>query len=424
MASTARDMAQDFAPPKYLGPVFRLGGGRGVPSDQTARALTSAGLAALILLPILLLASLVLQAPIAVPAAIALGYLAMAHAVAFGRPRRAAALSAAVLTGFVAWTIFVFLTGEGPLSWSGLAAVALSPLFAAAPALARRIAQPTRDAAGQAARTESACLDRLAPSEAVIFLDNRGTVLGGTKAGFASLGLGPDAMVPDVARRFQLPDRAALIQALERCAAGAQPVHMDLQLEDEGRSVRIELTPNLPGQLAMRIRVTTAGESAAGQLARAPGCISVDQAVPEVLSCNVGEAIAFAMRHAAPKARARGIRIACDAAADIAAAVDRRACRVMANALLDEAAARCAANSEVRIAARLTRGAVLVRIGFQPDASQGGPAEEPRATIVHRSVAELVDQAGGTVLVEPPDPSGMLSIRLALPAVPALGRTQ
>src|SRR5687767_8629059 len=128
MASIAGDMGRELSAELHrllpdLAGARRSGrSARGsLPAELlTARALAGAGLTALALLPVLMLASLALQAPLAGPAAIALGYLAVAHAIAVRRPRRAAALSIAVLSGFVAWTLLFLLVGQGPLSWGGL----------------------------------------------------------------------------------------------------------------------------------------------------------------------------------------------------------------------------------------------------------------------------------------------------------------
>jgi hypothetical protein len=428
MASTARQTAREFWTPRYRRalaafagpglPAFRAAGA----AEPTARALANAGLAALLLLPLLLLASLVLDAPLAVPAAIALGYLAMAHAIEFRRPRRAAALSAAVLTGFVAWTLLVLLIGEGPLSWGGLIAVSLSPLFAAAPALARRLAALRTDPAREAVRIDLRCLDPFSPSEPVIVLDERGTVLGARQAGFAALGLDPGETAQDVARRFQLVDRPTLLQAIERCAGGGEPVGAVLSLEEGGR-VGIELTPDSPGLVLMRVDQIVA--QVAEETASGPGDGEIPiGAVPEASGCDLGEALAFAISHAAPKARARGVRIASVFFDDIAAAVERRTSRIIVNALLDDAVTCSAADTKIDIAARRTRGAVLVRISFEPDPSDFDVAERLRGIIAHRAVAELVDRARGSLLVEPPNTFGMVGIRLALPAAPGVGRKQ
>src|SRR5687768_4964460 len=101
MASIAGDMGRELLSAELGRLVPDLARGRrsrsapgSLPAELlTARALAGAGLTALALLPVLMLASLALQAPLAGPAAIALGYLAVAHALAVRRRRRAAALS-------------------------------------------------------------------------------------------------------------------------------------------------------------------------------------------------------------------------------------------------------------------------------------------------------------------------------------------
>lgn len=110
----------------------------------TARSLASVGLLGLFGLPVLMLASLLLRAPLAGPAAISLGYLAAAAALERGRPRRAAGWTFAVLTGLVLWMLIALaVAGQAP-SGAGLAAIALAPLFAAAPTVAGRLVQRGR----------------------------------------------------------------------------------------------------------------------------------------------------------------------------------------------------------------------------------------------------------------------------------------
>jgi hypothetical protein len=113
-----------------------------------AQSLASAGLTGLVGLPFLLIASVMLETPLAGPAAIALGYLASARALALSRPGRAAAWSAAVLAGLVAWTLLPFATGDAPATAPELSAVLLAPLFAAAPAFARVLLSTADTAAG------------------------------------------------------------------------------------------------------------------------------------------------------------------------------------------------------------------------------------------------------------------------------------
>ena len=108
-----------------------------------ATALAAAGLAALVALPFLIITSLALGAPFAAPAAIALGYLGIAHAMASRQPRRAAAWSFGVFFGLAGWAFLLALTSGVPRSAPGLAALLMAPLFAAAPALVRSLLSPS-----------------------------------------------------------------------------------------------------------------------------------------------------------------------------------------------------------------------------------------------------------------------------------------
>src|SRR3712207_3417117 len=119
----------------------RFAGGRasgtyGSDDSLTVRALAGAGLAAMAGLPLLMLASLGLGAPLAAPAGFALGYLAIAHAVSSRQPRRAAVLSVAVFSAFAGWTLLFGLTGQLH-SWPGFVSALMAPAFAGAPALGR-----------------------------------------------------------------------------------------------------------------------------------------------------------------------------------------------------------------------------------------------------------------------------------------------
>ena len=109
-----------------------------LPQDELVmRSLRAAGYAALLGLPLLLLASLMLEAPIAGPALIASGYLGIAFALQSDRPARAAVLSGIVLFGLVAWLLICLASGAIPIAGPGLTAALLAPLFASAPSLAR-----------------------------------------------------------------------------------------------------------------------------------------------------------------------------------------------------------------------------------------------------------------------------------------------
>ncbi|MDQ3558064.1 MAG: hypothetical protein M3453_02545 [Pseudomonadota bacterium] len=144
MASIARQVTKDLAAWPYGRRVLAsetallLPRAKLAPELVDARSLMAVGTAGLLALPALMLASIPLDAPLAGPAAISLGYLAIARAIVAHRPRRAAAWSAAVLAGFVAWTVLVLTDKGGGLSGAYLAAGLLAPGFAAAPALVRR----------------------------------------------------------------------------------------------------------------------------------------------------------------------------------------------------------------------------------------------------------------------------------------------
>jgi hypothetical protein len=110
------------------------------PADAAAvKALASAGLGGLVGLPFLMLASAFLETPLAGPAAIALGYLASARALAMRRPRRAMGWSLVVAAGLLAWPLVLFAMGDPPATVPELTAVLLAPVFAAAPAFARHV---------------------------------------------------------------------------------------------------------------------------------------------------------------------------------------------------------------------------------------------------------------------------------------------
>ena len=146
-----------------LGPAPRKASGD---DGLTAQALAAGGLAALLGLPILLLASVTTEAPLAVPAIIALAYLAAAQALSFGRARLADGWSAAAAGGFVLWTAFYGVLGDAPQSLSGMAAALAVPLFAVAPALAQRFLASRNGCEPGAADEDGGDRDGLAASRA------------------------------------------------------------------------------------------------------------------------------------------------------------------------------------------------------------------------------------------------------------------
>jgi hypothetical protein len=107
--------------------------------NADTRALAGVGLAALLILPTLLIASLMTKTPVAVPAIIAAGFLLIARAVVAEQAGKARAWTVAVLGGLVIWTVVSVLAGPGATTTGGIVALALVPTFAAAPAFCRRM---------------------------------------------------------------------------------------------------------------------------------------------------------------------------------------------------------------------------------------------------------------------------------------------
>jgi hypothetical protein len=162
----------------------------------TARSLASVGLTGMLGLPFLILASLVLEVPLAGPAVIALGYIATAEAIAAHQERRATVWTLAVLLGFVGWTLVILLSGEAPLSWPALAAALPAPILAAAPAFARHLILARSAPAKAVAGERAACLNQPGSKEAVLVPDRNGATLADIPAPRAPAPLSP----PDALR--------------------------------------------------------------------------------------------------------------------------------------------------------------------------------------------------------------------------------
>jgi signal transduction histidine kinase len=113
------------------------------------RAIASVGFASLIGLPLLLIASVALDAPFAAPAAIGCFYLAIAAAHRWERRRSAAAISAVVLIALaIVSPAMMLMQDESTLPAATLAALLLAPFLAAAPALMRALLQQLQGSPG------------------------------------------------------------------------------------------------------------------------------------------------------------------------------------------------------------------------------------------------------------------------------------
>ena len=137
-----------------------------------------AGLAALLALPLLLLLSVAFAVPMAVPAVIGVGYLALSQALVGEHYRRADFITACVFGSLVGWVLLYALTGEGQFSPVEMTAALVAPIIAAAPAAFARSSrgatetpERTPDVLRQAALDRVACLNELTPCEQVLMLD-------------------------------------------------------------------------------------------------------------------------------------------------------------------------------------------------------------------------------------------------------------
>ncbi len=438
MASTAGQIPRDFfgfdlrrlLRAVCAGDQRGIGGGLLAGADLTARAVASAGLAALFTLPLLLLSSVVMAVPLAVPAAIGLGYLAMSHALAAQHRRRAALINAVVLCGLVGWLLLFLLVREGQLSRGGLTAALMAPLFAAAPAFARSIIAPRRGRPASAAPIlrdaaldRVACLDEFAPSEPVLILDGEGTVLATTSAARKILRVLPDAFEHHINSFFDSNDLLLLLDAIDRCKRRSEPIGVDLDVGGETPGVEKAFTAIFSvcddGTVAMRLQKRPALEPSpiAVKEDAAPSPAGTQATKPAIApSCDIGEALAFALRHVGPKADAKRVRLTSVAEADIAATCDRQVGRRILHYLIDNALNGSEAGGAVRVLARRLRGVVLLRVAsvLGADASDAeGRSDDPLDVTALRS---LVEGAGGTLIVDREGVDIVLSVRLDLAA--------
>ncbi len=308
--------------------------------DPTQRALATAGLAALLALPFLLLSSIALAAPLAVPAAIGIGFLAVSQALGARHPRRAAVLNAIVLCSLVGWLVLFLLIGEKALSHAGLTAAMMAPLVAAGPAFARSlIGTPISTPIRVHAELE------------------------GTASAFTP-GLGVRAEGAATRNADIAPPLEPSCAAMKTFAA--RPT-------DE---------PNVPLRFAGR--------------------------------CDIGDAAAFALRHAAPRAEAKGVRLTATTGTDILAACDRQIGRRIFHHLLAGVLNGSKAGDTVRVDVRRLKSVALLRVASEPGDDSGNPHIEPDERLDVGTLRTLVEGAGGTLVVHRRGDDIVLSVRLDL----------
>lgn len=423
MASAAKQMARHlFSNPSGPGigrvPPVADGGGA-ARDDLTVRSVASAGVGALLVLPLLMLASLPFNAPLAVPPLIACGNLAIAFALASGRARMAAAMNAAVLSGLVTWSFLYTLDMPGVASQEGLLTASIAPAFAAAPALARFFIAPKCDSTLGAARAHANCLDKMAISEAVLFVDRHGTLLAATRSARAALSLSPHIFGDDVGRAFHFLDRPKVLQAIARCGAGARQIEFELHgtAAKTGMALGYAVTVDSDGGglVWMRVRARDCGaRTPVGNEDRSDSqAHSARPAMPN--NCEVGEALAFTLRHTRAKLEEREIAFEADVEALIEVRSDRQMLRRIAHRLIDCAATATPVGGKVRVSARRLKGAALLRVSSF-DATGDGGARVLSAGRELMNVRALVEQAGGTIVEDCSGGTLSLSVRLDLAA--------
>lgn len=392
-----------------------LGVGPSQGDALTAQAVACSGLAALFGLPILLLASVVLGAPLAAPAAIALGYLAMSYALVSDRPRSAAVINTVVLVGLVAWSLGLLLAGE-ELSRAALAAALLAPGFAAAPALARIAIAPRPDRAANIARRNTACLDQMAPGQAVLVVRRNGALLAATQAARVELSIAAEPS-GDVGRYVSLVDRPKLSDAIATCRPGAPAVEVVLQggsaAGQVGACFAAEVSAGEGETVSIRLRTVEPRSSAVAAPVESPSEAAPPTVERSGAACDVGEAARFAMRHVEPSTRSKAVAFTSAVEEGISAACERQICRRILVLMIEGALTRSDPGDALQLTGRAMRGVALLRVARMPGAS-GGQDFDVNQLDDFRALRELVEQAGGTLVIGGPAHEMHISVRLDL----------
>ena len=408
----------------------RVAGGLSAGEDMAARAMAGAGLMALLGLPVLMLSSLVLDAPLAVPAAIACGYLAISQALASSHRRRAEFISGVVLSALVGWLVLYLAHAEEPFSRTGLTAALMTPLFAAAPALARSFLSPRGGTTGSdpslslaTARHRLSGLDRFAPSEAALIVDHEGVVVAATRAARTRFGLLPDAFEHHVTSLFDAHTAPQIMEAIGRCRAGQGPVELTVEgtgwigeakevttwtfAPCQGGAVSMHVAGSAPVDPAFAPTGTKLANDTVEDFAETP-------ASPRGPVCDVGDAVDFALRRAGPQAAAKNISLTHEIDGDAPAACDRQIGRRIAHLMTESALGGCPAGGAIRVDARRLKGIVLLRVTSDigiADPETDTVAADPLKLATLRT---LIEATGGTLVVERKCDRQILSVRLAV----------
>ena len=404
-------------------PPLRTSAGRA--DALAARAIASAGLAAVLGLPVLLLFSIALNAPLAVPAAIASGYLVISHALASNKPRRAAFVSGIVLAALVGWLILYLFAVEEPLSHSSMVAAMMAPLFASAPALARSVMAPRAQPrpavrapimplSRATALERVACLDELAPFEAVVIVDREGSVLAATQAARRRLGLLPDAFEHPITSVFEPAEMPGVADALRRCKEGGESVEVAGIGTGRGRSPETWMaSPNEGGAASLRFVSAADVEKPIGKSTSTDADAEPVAAEPPRPASDIGTAVAFALRQASPRAEAKGIAITVERDGNLVAACDLQIGRRITHLALEAALTVAGADGAIRIDARRLKGIVLLRVTAERSAEDAEAASLDRP-FDRTTLQALIEGTGGTLVVDRREDRLVLSVRLDL----------
>lgn len=420
MAFTLGHTAEGFSPLHMRRSAFpqaflrRLGEALLPRGDASARALASAGIAGLISLPLLMVSSLVLESPLAGPSAIALGYLACAHAIATGDRRRAASWATAVFAGLILWTLAILVTVDGRPGWPAIATALFAPLMAAAPALARLVLARI-DQVHAVLAEQVACLNRLAPGEAILFLDRSGFVAAATRAALRRLDLAGTAGPGDMIPRLHILDRPLLLGALARSRATGEAVEIGLRLSEgavAGPPIIATIECDATGTATARIREVEAGNDRGGSKTDRR-CPQSDAAAGPHACCDIGMMIRLAMREVRPQADARSVTMAFEDADNVGVRGEPGACKGMLADLFVAAIGRSAPGGTVGIMVRRLAHAALLRVSVA-GAGDRDASRTLRASIGEQGVEAAIERMGGSMIVEDAGDGMRVSVRLAL----------
>jgi hypothetical protein len=285
-----------------------------------------------------------------------------------------------------------------------------------------------------AALEKVACLDELAPMEHVLVLDADGTILAVTAAARKALRLLPDAFEHHLNSLFETDDLPRLLEALTRSGDGSEPVELEVarplhlhskrmgggtQPLQTGAAAMLAATfsPCSDGSVAVRLHdhvpVILAPASILTGAVPAPS-VSLSAKRRIQPRCDIGEAMAFALRHSTPKALAKKVALTSAIEPGLAVACDRQAGRRIAGLLVDAALNGSTLGSAVNIVARRLKSVLLLRAASRLGDVRENSEPDDRFDVT--ALRSLVEEAGGTLVVDRDGNEIALSVRLDLAA--------